>query len=51
MKILWTLVAIFLGCLSLGGLLSAAHGGGWFDLIVAAILGWTAVRVWKAARS
>ncbi len=50
MKILWTLVAIFLGCLSIGGLLSAAHGGGWFDLLMSAGLGWAAVELEGARR-
>lgn len=50
MKILWSLVAILLGCLSLGGLLNAVNGGGLFDLFVSGALAWAAVGVWRGVR-
>jgi hypothetical protein len=50
MKIVWALLAILLGCLSLGGLmtgLSGRNGGGIFDIAIGALLGWAAWGVWK----
>ncbi|MFJ8197142.1 hypothetical protein [Streptomyces sp. NPDC096152] len=50
MKIVWSLFALLLGCLSLGGLMSAARHRDPLDLLLAIGLGWAAVGVWRSAR-
>lgn len=55
MKIVAFLLAILFTCLTLGGLMSAAHGTDTpsvvGDLVISALLGWVAVSLWKKTRS
>jgi hypothetical protein len=48
--ILLLLLALLLTVLALGGLISAFKGGGLFDLVIAAFLGWGAVVCWRALK-
>jgi hypothetical protein len=50
MKVVLTLLAVLLGCLSLGALMSFTKRADWLDLGMTILLGWAAVGVWKAAR-
>jgi hypothetical protein len=47
MKIVWALLAILLGCLSLGGLMAFGRRGDWFDLLIGLGLAWAAWGIWK----
>jgi hypothetical protein len=47
---LWTLLALLLTALAIGGFLtglSGRNGGGIFDIIIGALLAWAAWGVWK----
>jgi hypothetical protein len=55
MKIVAFLLAILFTCLTLGGLMSAAHGTDTVsvvgDLVISALLGWVAVIFWRKTGS